>query len=300
VSRSRGNLQKDRILLNIANSQSFSDRFAVSFTSRDYFDNVYLQKFFAIYIHSLTAGSGLTKKVLVIGDSLTQFGVFIAELVNLFSTDVMSVNFVGTRTASAMDSAGITRSVNHEGRGGWTAKDYCTVASKDGTTNAFWNPTTQKFDYSYYLSNSGIDVPDIVFVLLGTNDSGSTADAVFPYISEMVDSITSDSSAPKCGVGQCVPCYKWAYADFQNSFFINKFEIRKAIGEAYGYDLTQQTFAVPLFVNFDSVNDFGYIKSADRLNEESMRFVEDSVHPNKYGYFRMADTLFANIKAAYE
>jgi lysophospholipase L1-like esterase len=53
-------------------------------------------------------------------------------------------------------------------------------------------------------------------------------------------------------------------------------------------------------VNFDSVNDFGYIKSADRLNEESMRFVEDSVHPNKYGYFRMADTLFANIKAAYE
>ncbi|MFE0420787.1 hypothetical protein, partial [Streptomyces tendae] len=42
-------------------------------------------------------GSGLTKDVLFIGDSLTDAGVYPTEIANLFANDVMKVNLLGTR-----------------------------------------------------------------------------------------------------------------------------------------------------------------------------------------------------------
>lgn len=65
-----------------------------------------------------TAGNGLNKKVLVIGDSLVNAGVITQTLLDIAATDVMGVTLLGTRgTAPNL----------HEGRGGWSINDYATV-----------------------------------------------------------------------------------------------------------------------------------------------------------------------------
>lgn len=64
------------------------------------------------------ANSGVTKKVQVIGDSLVAAGSITQGLLNNASSDVMSVNLIG--------SLGTSPNL-HEGRGGWTINDYTTV-----------------------------------------------------------------------------------------------------------------------------------------------------------------------------
>lgn len=67
---------------------------------------------------SSSAGSGTTKKVLIIGDSLINAGVIGQTLLDLAAADVMGVSLLGTRGTGAN---------KHEGRGGWSIQDYSTV-----------------------------------------------------------------------------------------------------------------------------------------------------------------------------
>ena len=65
-----------------------------------------------------SAGTGLNKKVMVIGDSLISANTITQTLLDVAATDVMGVTLLGTRgTAPNL----------HEGRGGWTVNDYTTV-----------------------------------------------------------------------------------------------------------------------------------------------------------------------------
>lgn len=65
-----------------------------------------------------SAGTGMTKKVLCIGDSLMQAGVITQTLLDIASTDVMAVMLLGTQ------GTGLNK---HEGRGGWKVSDYTTI-----------------------------------------------------------------------------------------------------------------------------------------------------------------------------
>lgn len=58
----------------------------------------------------------------------------------------------------------------HEGRGGWTAKDYRSNKTDQTGTNPFYNPSTQDFDFAYYMENTNQEVPELVFIQLGIND----------------------------------------------------------------------------------------------------------------------------------
>ena len=65
-----------------------------------------------------TAGSGTTKTINVIGDSLINAATITQTVIDIAATDVMGVSFVGTRG---------TAPNKHEGRGGWKISDYATV-----------------------------------------------------------------------------------------------------------------------------------------------------------------------------
>lgn len=65
-----------------------------------------------------TAGTGLTKTINVIGDSLINAGVITQTVIDIASSDVMGVSFIGTRGTGAN---------KHEGRGGWTIAYYTGV-----------------------------------------------------------------------------------------------------------------------------------------------------------------------------
>lgn len=71
-----------------------------------------------VKIAAASAGSGVTRKLLMIGDSTTASGEVTGELVNLFTSDAMHLTLIGTQG---------TGSNKHEGRGGWTVNDYATA-----------------------------------------------------------------------------------------------------------------------------------------------------------------------------
>lgn len=65
-----------------------------------------------------SAGTGMTKKVIVIGDSLINAGVITQTLLDNAGGDAMAVSLLGTQG---------TAPNKHEGRGGWTIANYTTA-----------------------------------------------------------------------------------------------------------------------------------------------------------------------------
>lgn len=91
----------------------------LSITCRRRFDGVQLvAKTIAQRAAAASAGSGLNKKVLVIGDSLVNAGTITQTLVDLAGPDVMDITLLGTRGSGAN---------KNEGRGGYTINDYATA-----------------------------------------------------------------------------------------------------------------------------------------------------------------------------
>lgn len=77
--------------------------------------DVLVEKVQNILSTSASNGSGLTRKVLVIGDSTVDNNYITSPLKTVFDSDAMHVTFLGTRGAT---------NTKHEGRGGWTIADY--------------------------------------------------------------------------------------------------------------------------------------------------------------------------------
>jgi lysophospholipase L1-like esterase len=104
--------------------------------------------------------------------------------------------------------------VRHEGRGGWSAEDYLTLANKSGRDNAFWNPAANggagDFDFDFYLTDNGFNVGSIatgvdatgsncvVFVQLGWNDlSNKSPDAAAADTGTIIDKILAARSGTR-------------------------------------------------------------------------------------------------------
>lgn len=133
-----------------------------------------------------------TTEVMVIGDSTVNDGSMTAKVAELYTADGAVLNLLGTRGGAT-----------HEGRGGWTAKMYCTVASSGGVINPFYN---NGFDFAYYMANQKFSGIQVVAIQLGINDifafkdySWASYDSapVLGYINEMVTSILAYSPSIK-------------------------------------------------------------------------------------------------------
>lgn len=97
-----------------------------------------------------------TTTAIVIGDSTVNAGVMTAKAAELYKDNGGELALCGTRGNGT-----------HEGRGGWTAEDYCTKENKDGIDNAFYN---DGFDFSYYMDTQGFEDVQAVVIQLGIND----------------------------------------------------------------------------------------------------------------------------------
>ena len=105
------------------------------------------------------AGAGLEKTVLFLGDSLINENIYTDCVQQLFQNDAMNIKLIGTRG---------TEENKHEGRGGWTAYDYCNEQTKYGFPNPFLKEG--KFDFKYYMESNEYANVDYVVVSLGVND----------------------------------------------------------------------------------------------------------------------------------
>lgn len=120
-------------------------------------DDFKYEKYIDVPFTKISERTG-SKKVLFIGDSMTQNLSYLTPLKTLSDNGNYNLTFLGT----------LGTTIKNEGRQGWAAYNYANDSSALGATNAFWDG--EKFNFSWYISQNSIEAPDYVFINLGTND----------------------------------------------------------------------------------------------------------------------------------
>ena len=128
--------------------------------------------------------------VLVIGDSTIAAGYETQKLLELAQANDYPLTLLG--------SYGDPHSGNrYEGRSGWSAGDYVLTPSRTNSLgeykeNAFLNPQTGRFDFSYYMEQQEYDGVDCVVLQLGINDVFSAQ--TDEELKERLSKLSSDMS----------------------------------------------------------------------------------------------------------
>lgn len=217
-------------------------------------------------------------KGILIGDSRISDGT----IVNALSYYTPKITLLGARKTSD--------GYCHEGRAGWSTADYLTLAEKGSLKNAFYNPATQTFDFSYYMTEQGYTDLDFVVINLGANDNFSEQSA--KNIDQMVASIRSYAEAqgreikifvmteylsPASATGrteeylQGMRDKQYRYFDYLNAVF----------GE-------REDESVYLLPNYLCVNDSDHWRTVSEGTQ-------DVIHLSMTGYYREADLLRAYL-----
>lgn len=243
---------------------------------------------------SKTAGSGMTRNVMFIGDSITANGLYPKEVVNLFAKDEMNVNLLGTINIGG---------VPHEGHGGWTAKDFCEVQSFNDYTNAFYNPTTKTFDFAYYMNTNGFESVDDVFINLGINDMAKNIgiENTIRYYNKMINSIRAYNPKIRIFIGLCILPYSGKYSTSHNYTQFSKAQrlaLHERLIEEYDERESEGIFVVPFNLTIDTEHDFKFVEKplSRRNNEVMVKYCTDVTHPSTVAYNKMADMAYWYIK----
>lgn len=270
-----------------------------------------------IVVKALSVGGTVTKTALFIGDSTTNANTPSVKLLENFNQtdDPMAINLIGTR--------GTTPAL-HEGRGGWTAKQYCTVASSGTYTNAFWNAATSKFDFANYMTTNGYSNLDYVFINLGINDMfnpktdeevNASASEALTYFDEMVASIRAYSATIKIGIAITIPpnyskdSFARPYGSPGNTR-INQTRDRykrnnilwvdKLIAHFKGRT-SELIYLVPIHTNIDTIYNYGTVTESPNARNTDTQIAlpayNGGVHPADSGYWQVADVYWYWIKS---
>lgn len=282
-----------------------SQNIVINVYSKDYV--LLATKTSIISIVPKSVGSSITRKVNIFGDSNTVgnggnsfFPVINAELVG----DPMTIQFVGTIG---------TGNAKNEGRSGWRIYDY----SNNVAGNPLWNPTLNKVDYAYYLTESGMSMAsnDWAMFFLGTNDMFNIAtDAnlstlvpvAITQLNTLITAAKAGVSGIRVGIGMVIPsCFSQDsfgddYATAQNvaRFTRNIQTFQQALIDTYDDRIAENIYLVPLYSAID--RDYGFPSSlvnANSRNTEQVKTYTNAIHPNKSGYDQMGDTIFEILKA---
>ena len=129
----------------------------------------------------------LAVRGLFIGDSRISDNTILTEL----ASHMPALELIGTRET-------LHSGLMHEGRSSWSTEEFLHNAYKDITAtqrvqNAFYNPTTGAFDFTYYMEQTQFAAPDFVVINLGANDNFSRQSA--ENIATMVASIRAYAAA---------------------------------------------------------------------------------------------------------
>lgn len=242
-----------------------------------------------------TAGNGLTKKVLIIGDSLTDADVYLSEVNNLLTNDVMHIEFLGTRD---------TDEVPNEGYSGWRAYTFakCETASDDGistaNTNPFYNPSTQEFDFAYYMTAQGYSGVDYVFINLGVNDIGRNNhySDFTDFYDLIIASIHDYDANIRIGIG--LPPVRGLMDNGNQKSVNDGLYADKKLISVYDNRENENIYVIPFFLNVDPDHDYNFVMESISVRNPDVKMMvcTDSTHPSSVGYYKMADVLYSYLK----
>ncbi len=274
--------------------------------------------------------------IIPIGDSLTNDKPWLSNIHSTLSNG--KVSFRGTRgTTDPTLENGIT----HEGRSGARSDWYNNGDSvydfdnnglstlPDVTTNPFWNPTKNAFDFDYYCNNAtdggagyfktsnGVNTsitPTGVMIFLGANGVSLNPTDQVTNITTLVNNIRSSVK------GASIPIYvvntqfraPYILATTADGFATNSggefkfqndlkyFNLMKNLNtELASYN---NVHIVPIATTHDSAHNYPFTEV--NVNPYNDNFTEkkytDTIHPMICGYLQMAATMYGSICANYK
>lgn len=208
---------------------------------------------------------------LVIGDSTVGQNVMTQKMLDAFTERDKTLTLLGTRgTAPNL----------HEGRSGWSAKQYCTQA----TDNPFYN---NGFVFANYMTTQGYTAVDYVVLQVGINDlynvslSNDTDEKIIEtmgYVCSMIDSILAWNASQKIIVNLLTPVnpnYTDAYMYAKRNIFV-RYNAQMLL------ELTKYNIA-----NVRPSDTFAILDPESDIN--------DNVHPKAVGYEKMANEVVSQI-----
>ena len=235
--------------------------------------------------------------LLEIGDSLSCDGMLYRRLQGLADNQII---FNGTRNIDGFLM---------EGRRGFSAEDYLGeipyLIDEGEDCHPFYNPDTERFDWNYYRETTGF-YPEVVQIFLGTNNilgESNVGDIV-----AIVDAIRADDimtpiyvvntifQGSQNGLGS----WKTKHGEYLSKGW-NKHEQDLAVfnlmvdlsERLIGYD---GLYLVPAGISMDSEYNYERVDLATNPYSENTEFYEvDPVHPNKAGYYQIADVMFSTF-----
>jgi lysophospholipase L1-like esterase len=256
----------------------------------------------SLVVSSNTAGAGVTRKVLIVGDSTTADGQPTRDLLNLFKNDTMAITLLGT-----VNSGGGTN--RHEGHPGWAYSTF------DRSTNSPF-VFSGAFDFRTYLGTNGwtLATNDWVIFNLGINDiytcasdasAGASSATAFGDASNMIANI--ESVVPGIRVGVCLTIPPSADADsFAQRIALygvgrDRYVRNRAIFNSYllaNYkSWGTNVFVIPLSAALDDIYDFTTALQPESLDITNLVLRgTDGIHPNAIGYQQVANMYFHFLK----
>ncbi|SPS12095.1 hypothetical protein AMHIJAGA_02045 [Lactococcus lactis] len=244
---------------------------------------------------SESAGAGKNLKVMVIGESTSEDGRFMTNLKNFFDSDVVNIDFIGTRTSGG---------VRHEARSGWGSGTLRYIGKANNATNSFWNPEIREFDLDYYFSqHSDVPIPDVILLNFGINEvnryvtdgrSGTQSEHYDFFIREFRKKNPNLISI----IGLSHSFSRWSNY-WMESERDNIMKRTKQTIEDFKDRESERIFLNPWYVCLDMRWDFQYseIKS-NQFSEKTSIVGTDGVHPAESGYKNMALMSYFAIKNA--
>ena len=257
------------------------------------------------------------KKVVFIGDSLTDRCIYPAEICQVLGGgNIVSLGTKHDTLAYEGSNGTVNVDMDNEGRGGWSAIDYCTKTTNDG--NAFWNPANEKFDFSYYMTENNFDSVDCVVIALGTNDVGkpmlnANFDAIINSFKTMIDSVHAYDSNIKVIVSLTPHGAEpdgWAATGYSDRSTVYNYLQMKLVEKLIeNFENVANVFLAPTYLNIDHHNDFPTkevtisTRNPKIVNRQSnnVHFSDDTTNPVSqcWGYLKMADAIWYTMLAAF-
>lgn len=279
--------------------------------------------------------------IIPIGDSLTNNKAWLSE-VNKLSNG--KISFRGTQGTTSKSN---TTTMSHEGRSGATPGWYnsgdsqytynptnttldvkTNESSQQYTSNPFWNPTTNKFDFDYYCDSTadggagyfqdaeGNEIsisPTGVQIYLGTNGIKLDSTDAVEQIKLLIENIQASTKGKNIPIYVVNTLYRptqifttsadgfTTNSSGEHSFQANMKVMNLAIALYDALKDNQNVVFVPVATTHDSEHNFPYTMENinPRNDSEQYKVYTDTVHPTEAGYFQMADIMFSTIAAHY-
>lgn len=272
--------------LRINASSAGSEQITLKTYKQDRYINDYLVWTQTINVRKVAkSGMSGTFNVLIVGDSLVEYGPNPSETYRLLNEDGdVTINQIGLQSQS-LD--GVT--YHHEGHGGWTWERFNSGSDSPFVSNG-------QLSFAQYMATnfptlSGID---FCVVMLGTNDSeGHT----LPGAKTFVDALLADYPNCKIAIGILAlgkPCdgmptamerrLRTANVEYLDTFDNGKYHANvTCIGQGCW---------------IDRVNDYPH-EDADSTPYSSDKFIRytDGVHPKAQGYKQWGRAVYCKIRS---